>query len=156
MVSLVSAFGVSSPYWNENPLELARGESKIVELNVQNMVGSNDVSVQAELVQGNDFASLGDNSFTVEAGTSDTIIPLTIKLPEETKPGESKLVRVEFRTVNEGSQGVAVGTGMVVAFNVIAKDEVKESNSTGIIISLALIALLAVIIIFILKRKKKY
>ena len=45
LTSAVSAFGVSSPYWEGNPMNIARGDSKIVNLNLQNMVGDEEVNV---------------------------------------------------------------------------------------------------------------
>src|SRR3989339_835888 len=48
-LSVVSAFGVSTPYWDENPLRLAPGESMDVELVLQNMAGSDDVKVRARV-----------------------------------------------------------------------------------------------------------
>lgn len=153
MVSLVSAFGVSSPYWNDNPLQMARGEVKTVDLNVQNMVGDEDVRVIAEIKEGSDISSLGKTDFIVKAGTSNTIIPLRIEFPEDTTPGESKKVKIEFKTTSPG-EGISVGTGMLIAFDVVAKDEVAKDNRTSMILILSVIVLLIVLTIFLIRRKR--
>ena len=45
----VFAFGVSSPYWDENPLYLKPGETKEVTMILQNMVGEDDIKMTGEL-----------------------------------------------------------------------------------------------------------
>ena len=82
LVSIVSAFGVSSPYWSDRPLIMARGETTIVSLSLQNMVGNKDVNVKAELVEGSEISSLKGDIFTIEAGTSSNA-QLTIKMPKD-------------------------------------------------------------------------
>ncbi len=52
LIGLASAFGVGAPYWEDNPLVMERGTTKNVEINLQNMVGNDDVSVKAELKGG--------------------------------------------------------------------------------------------------------
>ena len=153
-VSLVSAFGVSSPYWDTNPLVMARGEVRTVNLNLQNMVGDEDVTVKAELVAGDDITSLGQDTFVVEAGTSNTMVPLKIKMPKDASPGESKTVQVEFKTVQDDTGGIAMGTGMTVFFDVVA-GEATVNNTTMIISIIIAIIVLALILWIILKNKKK-
>lgn len=154
LISLVSAFGVSSPYWDGNPLTMARGETTIVNLNLQNMVGEGDVKVKAILVEGSDVTSLPEDTFVVKSGTSDTMIPLKISVSKDAVPGETKSVKVEFKTVQDDSQGITMGTGMTVAFNVIAGQAVAET-STGMIIGLIIAAVVLALIIWLLLKKKK-
>jgi hypothetical protein len=150
MISTIAAFGVSSPYWDGNPLTMARGETKTVNLNLQNMVGEKDVNVKAELKQGSNITSLSEETFTVKAGTSNTMVPLKITMPKDAAPGEVKKVSIEFKTLSD-AEGIAMGTGMSVYFDVIANEEIKKDNT--LIIIGAIIVVLA-IIIFVLKRKK--
>ena len=44
----VSAFGITSPYWQERPLEVVPGETVDVYLELQNMLGEEDITVVAE------------------------------------------------------------------------------------------------------------
>jgi len=151
MISLVSAFGISSPYWDENPLMLVRGETKTINLNVQNMVDDDDVTVKAVLVDGSEFSSIKEGIYVVEAGTSDTMIPLKVTMPKDASPGEAKQVKVEFKTVSDAS-GIAMGTGMTIAFDVIAIQEIKGSNTT---IALVIAIIIAIILWLILKKRNK-
>ena len=157
LISSISAFGVSSPYWNNNPLTMARGETKTVDLTLQNMVGDEKVNVMAEIISGEEILSLNKDAFVVESGTSE-VIPVKITLSEEITPGTSTGVAIEFKTFNPDSEGgVALGTGMVISFNVVAGEEVDETNSTWKIIGivLGLIVLIMIIRTLLPKKKKK-
>lgn len=155
LISLVSAFGVSSPYWDGNPLTMARGETKTINLNLQNMVGSGDVTVKAVLVEGADITSLPKDTYVVKEGTSDTMVPLEISIPKDANPGEITPIKVEFKTVQDSSKGITMGTGMTVAFNVIAGEAVAETNTSMIVGLILAIIILALIIWMILKKRKK-
>jgi len=156
-VSLVTAFGVSSPHWKNNPLKMYPGESKTINFNLQNMVGNEDVTVKADLKKGIDIAKLEEDTYTVEAGTSDTQVPLNIKFPEN--PGEKNEIEVEFKTLTSGGGGgVTMGTGMTISFDVltIAKTEETE-QATGTFnwaIILGIAALLIVIFIILIIKKR--
>jgi len=156
MISLVSAAGVSSPYWKNNPLVMAKGETKTINLNLQNMVGNNDIVFNAELVKGSDITSLSKTSYAVQAGTSDTYLPLKVTLPKDIKDGETKTIRVEFTTSSDKETGgVGLTTGFVVEFNVIAEGN-AESNVNWILIILTLLALaVLIIILWMIFRKRK-
>jgi len=154
LVSLISAFGVSSPYWNENPLKMARGESTTVNLNLQNMVGEGDVSVKVILIEGEDITYLPQEIYTVKGGTSDTMIPLKIKIPKDAQPGETKKVKIEFKTIQGDTKGIVMGTGMTIAFDVIATSEVASNSTKTIILAIAVI-ILALILWYLVKKKKK-
>ena len=154
--SLVSAFGVSTPYWDDNPLTAYRGSIKIVEINLQNMVGTDDVTVQAEITKGSEIASLDNTRFVVKAGTSDTIAPLKITIPEEYVAGDKKPVEIEFKTVASESSGmVSMGTGMVVGFDVLVTDEPQKETSMKVIITWIAVGVIVVLTALTLLRKKK-
>lgn len=153
VASVVSAFGVGSPYWSSNPLTMARGDTVVVNLNLQNMVGDEDVDVKAELIEGSGIASLEDEGIiAVKAGTSNTMVPLVIKMPKRVESGEVMPVHVEFKTVTNNPSGISMGTGMTISFNVIAGDEVKSNTTRNI--AIAVVVVLA-IIIWVIKKKKK-
>lgn len=154
LVSIVAAFGVSSPYWEGNPMNIARGDSRTVNLNLQNMIGDEDVTVKAELVEGEDVTSLSQEIFTVKAKTSSTMVPLTISMPKDVSPGEVKTVKVEFKTVSSDTGGIAMGTGMTILFDVVATEEVSDNN-TMMIVTISIIIVLAIILWLLAKKKKK-
>jgi len=159
LISSVYGFGVSSSYWVGNPLSLAAGETKIVDLNLQNVVGIEDVNVKVEIKEGLEIASLEKDVYVVKAGTSDTMVPIKIKIPRE-EAEEKYDLSVEVKTITSGEGGtVALGTGMVVSFEVLIFGEVEETNIRpiliGVISGLVILIILIVLILKKIKKKKK-
>ena len=152
--SSVFAFGVSSPYWEGNPLIIEKGETKIINLNIQNME-NRDIFVSATLTEGSDIASISNEVIEVKANTSDTILPLEITLPLETSPGESKKITVEFKTL-DSKGGIAMSSGVSTSFNVFSEESVLERANTNIIIGIIIgIFLLSLILWLIIRRRRK-
>ena len=150
MISLISAFGISSPYWQGNPLTMEKGEAKTIDLNLQNMVGEEDITVKAEITQGADIAFLEQDTFFIKAGTSDTIIPLKITIPSNIKE-DNKTIKIDFKKISNDKGGVVIGTGMSVYLDITTKEDSKKSNYLLIILGAALI----IILIIIIRKKKK-
>ena len=154
-VSIVSAFGVSSPYWEGNPLNMAKGEVTTVNLNLQNMVGEKDVMFEAELLEVSDITSLRETSFTIKAQTADTFVPLKITMPDDANTGEVKTIKVEFKTISTGVEGISLGTGMTILFDVVATEEISKDKTTTIIVVVIAIIVLIIILTMLLKKKKR-
>jgi len=156
LIGFVSAFGVSSPYWDGNPLFIERGTTKIVEINLQNMVGNEDVKVKADLVEGLDIASLSNNVYDVRAQTSNVIVPLKISIPAKANVGDVKRVKVDFRTIGPNNEGmISMGTGMSVAFDVNITEKQKGASDYIIPIAIVLVITLLIVIFVIVSRKKR-
>ncbi len=156
LTSMVYAFGVSSPYWETNPLTMAAGETKIIDLNLQNMVGEEDVNVKVSLKEGSEIASLSEEIYTVEAQTSDTLVPLRIRIPRE-KANDSYKIVAEVRTVTPkgGSGALVLGTGMTVSFDVLVSGEIERNYWPVIIITACILAILILIMVFLRKKGEK-
>jgi hypothetical protein len=169
-ISCVFAFGVSSPYWKDNPLMLYPGGSSVVEINYQNMNSAEDINVNAEITKGREIASLGKSDYLVKKGTKDTAVLIEIKIPDNAVIGSIYTVTLTSKTVTPGATGgVSFGLGMDTTFDVkiiqeptaepLAEEEKAELPETkfsfGTLI-LAILGILAiVIIIFMLYKKKK-
>ena len=85
-----SAFGASTPYWDENPLRLAPGESTIIELTLQNMMGTEDISLSAEITSdGEGIATLvnPDMIYSVPLGTENIKVPIEVTVPTDVNQG---------------------------------------------------------------------
>lgn len=157
LASFVSAAGIVSPYWKDYPLEMHFGETKVANFKLQNMVGNEDVTVKVELKQGTDIASLEKDTYAAKAGTSDTLIPVTITIPKEYDKSLQQ-IELEVKTVNKNEGGmITLGTGWTTSFNVIISEKpVSKEALIGIIITMliALIILVLVILILVIKRRK--
>lgn len=156
LVGAISAAGISSPYWKEHPLYMDYGETKVVNFNLQNMVGSEDIMVEVMLKQGSNIATLEKTTYTAKAQTHDTMIPLTITIPEDYNGGV-QLIELEVKTINQDDSGMVVlGTGWISSFNVIVEEKPVSSTSlVGVIIALIAVIIVAVIIILVLVKKRK-
>lgn len=165
------AVGVSQPYWVGNPLKISPGETEVVELTLQNMVGDQDVTLRAILVDGAGIASLPSQAdYVVGIGTSDTKVPVTITIPETASIGDTNIVKLSFRTVTPGeADGVSLGLGYEIEFDVLVVEATPEAPSAeipaptsvgglslGWIIGIvALVIIVVLIIIFVMKGKKE-
>lgn len=156
LISSISAAGIVSPYWKDNPLYMNYGETKIVNFKLQNMVGNEDITVKAKITQGNDIASLLTETYTAKAGTSNTLIPITITIPKDYDKS-AQVVELEVTTVTPAQGGmVSLGSGWTTSFNVILSEKPVSKNSLlGLIIILAIAIILALIIILVLLKRKK-
>jgi ATP-dependent Zn protease len=165
LTSFVSAFGVSSPYWKGNPLKMAKGETRIVNLNLQNNVGDEDVTVKAEIEEGHEIVSLSKDIYTVKARTYDMMVPVEIKIPEDAK--EEYRVILNFKTVSAGEEGkVSFGTAMQVGFMVIPTEkpaiaetetpaEKPSYSSWGVFLGIIILIIIIILVILMLRRSKK-
>lgn len=119
-ISLVSAFGASTPYWDENPLKLAPGESTIIELTLQNMVGAEDIVLTAKIDNdGDGIATLVDvdTIYSVPFGTEDVKVPIRVEVPETIERGGIRTVIVSFMQVSSTEGGmVGLSSGFTTKF----------------------------------------
>lgn len=159
----VNAFGVSSPYWDENPLLMRAGETRDVVMSLQNMVGGEDVTVNAELDSGKEIAVLTDTDtiYKVPIGNSNTPIKLKITIPEDAKPGQEWQVGLSFKTNAPNTGGVGISSGISKGFKVKVIENPKTGGATTNPISLSLSGqtlgfLILVVILIILMLALKY
>jgi len=122
-LSVVSAFGVSTPYWDENPLRLAPGESMDVELVLQNMAGSaGDTTLRAEMADdAGGIASLVDSDldYFVPFGSDDVKVRARVAVPMNVVDGGTREVVLSFTQVGqEGAGMVSVSGGFTTKFPV--------------------------------------
>lgn len=163
----VYAFGVSSPYWDENPLIMNPGETKEVTMILQNMVGDKDITMMANLNSGHDIATLMDQStsYNVPLGVSNVPVKLSITIPQDARSGQEWQVGISFKTVAENTGGVSIGGAVDKGFKVIVAEPPKVSAEvsktkqspvtlTGFIILVAILIVLILIIKYFYKSKE--
>ena len=161
LTSLVAAFGVSTSYWEGNPLKMFPGQEKTVSMNLQNKAGATeDVTVEITLLGGSEIVSLSKTRYIVDAG-GDTDVPLSVTIPEEDALGKEYTISLEVKTVTEGGGGVNLGTGVTSEFQVLVVDRSEadvdgapEKKGVPIIVYL-LLAIVVVLILFLIKKSKE-
>src|SRR3989344_6814706 len=136
------AFGVTSPYWDTNPLELHPGESKDVQLLLQNMVGDKDLSFSASISEGTEIALLIDEKLTynIPFGTKDVPVMLRISVPEDLQTGETVNVKVSFKQLTvENSEGQMIqmtgGVGAIIPVKITPWVTPKKSSSSTVLVA---------------------
>ena len=137
IISLISiqsvfAFGISSPYHKDNPLEMYPGQTKDVMFNLQNCPSlgdyceKEDVNVVVSFEEGNEIAEIISGlEYNVPYGTADTNIILKVSIPEDGNVGDSYNVKFSIGAAPSGEEGGNVQLG--VRYNVDFPVNVAES-----------------------------
>ena len=104
IIPFVSSFGVTAPYWDDNPLIMYPGQTKDFSLILQNMVSTEDITLKAELVEGDEIATLTDTNliYTVPAGRKDIDVNLRVEIPEDITLDKEYKIGVSFKSSNRG------------------------------------------------------
>ena len=171
--SYAAAFAVSSTYWSENPLTISPGETKDFQFTLQNLAGSEEVTIKALITKGSELAEVIDptNIYSVPAGEK-TVVNLRATIPESASVGAVYPFEAVFTTVAKAEQGTfGIGSSIRQSFNVevvertvlkeaapkeALPEEKPETNIlTWVTVIIVLLILLAVIIIILKKKKKK-
>ncbi|MCR4284955.1 MAG: hypothetical protein NUV97_02825 [archaeon] len=130
-ISLVNAAGVAKPYWDEHPLKMFPGETKIINLTLQNMIGEKNLSFIAEVVSdGGGIVKLVQNNLTyfVPLGRYDIGVPIEISVPKEIVYGDTRQIEVSFTQVAGPGGGMVDIVGkLTVKFPI---EIVNEENSS--------------------------
>ena len=128
----VLGFGATQP----NTVVIAPGESQIVEFSVQNGGGAvDDVNAVLEIQEGQDIIELiEDNKYFIEAG-GETTAKIKINIPKNANEDDKWNVRISFKATpvkgTEELSMVDLGYGVLIKFDVVAKELVKTEIPTG-------------------------
>ncbi|MEM1536163.1 MAG: hypothetical protein QXQ82_03210 [Candidatus Pacearchaeota archaeon] len=160
----VKAFGVTSPYWKERPLEMAPGEIATVTLLLQNMVGTEHIRVRAEIINGTEIAEIIDPSkeYFVPLGAKNVTVNLRIIIPSSAPEGKEYTIGIAFTTIKPSTGGgVVLGTSIEKYFPVVVRTptpptppSVQEKKFPIWLIIVIILAVL-IFVIWLLTRKKK-
>ena len=159
-ISFVSAVGIGNPYFKGNPFLISPGQTGTASLIMQNAVGGEDIRLKVKVIQGNEIASIKENEYLIPAGSLDTTLPITIKIPSNATLNTTHEVKVSFKTITSSEEGgVAMGIGIITNFNVLIKggveEQPKEKLETRTLIIIGIIILIIIMIIVLKKEKLK-
>ncbi len=166
LIPKIQAFGVTSPYWKDAPLIINEGETKDIELELQNMVGKEEIILKAEIKNGKEIAELTDSSpiYIVPLGKKDIKVKIKISIPKETKEEKYEL-SVLFKQIKKDEEGTiqfspSITKSLPIIINkekVIEKTEKKDSLFLIFPILIMILTLIITVILLItraVKRKK--
>lgn len=161
----MDGIGVSSPYWNENPLKMYPGESATVNMNLQITPDTKDSYFKAEILDdGKGIATLTepDLIYRVKSGGK-TSVPIKISIPESIQFGETRIIQIRFAQVSlEDTGGMLILQTEVEGkfpVQIVAEEEsslyntVEEKDSSSIWYWIIGILLLIGILYLIFRRK---
>ncbi|MDD5177989.1 MAG: hypothetical protein PHT54_01760 [Candidatus Nanoarchaeia archaeon] len=164
----VYAFGVNAPYWESNPLTMYPGQTKDIQLTLQNMVGDKNLELEASITSGNEIAKLIDqnNVYPVPFGRKDVPVNIKITIPDNAELNKKYEVEISFKeTAAEGGQMVqmsgSVGTKIPIIITSAEEassdltGEATEKTETGAGIFLVVIVLVVVVILVLYLKKGK-
>ena len=166
---LASAFGVTTPYWDDNPLIMQPGQTKDFVLTLQNMVeGSEDIVLKAEMVSGSEIATLVDEEleYLVPFGRKDIEVNLRVIIPEDAQLNKEYTIGVSFKQILE-DEGKMVQMAGEVGKNipVIVKsesevlpepEETLEEEEKGFPTAMVVLLLVIIVILgYVILKKKK-
>ena len=157
--SLVFALGVSSPYWNTNPLKMYPGETRNVDFPLVN--GVNDPATEATVIltAGEEFMEItSGESYSIGSGENEEKIKLKIKVPSNAEVGSTYDLGFIVRYSPEGE---GANVKLDVEYNIDFPLQVvnqgeeefipapvnEEINFTLLIVALVIIMILAILII---------
>jgi len=161
-LSLITAAGVARPYWDDNPLKLAPGESKIVELTLQNTDPEN-MTLKATITS--DIATLDDKNdeYFVPSGEIDKLVNIKVEVPEDAEIGIIYKVIASFQQISSGEGGmIRMAGAFTINFpvEIVGEEESEqygqpeEGLSIFWIISIILVLAVMVLALSIRRRRK--
>jgi hypothetical protein len=171
-MNYVSAFGVSSPYWKNNPLELSPGETKEVAFTLASSPTEETTTAVVSLIGDAGIAEIiSGTNYSVAPGSTNTKVILKISLPETATIGYTYNVKFSVKPAPSEGQGtvqLAIKYDIDFPVKVVEKSQVsqaatnesqltpeKESASTTWIIGIILVLAAVIIGYFLLKKKKR-
>ena len=159
LVSNISAFAVSSQYWEENPLIVLPGETKDFKIVLQNMAGEEDVIAELEILGDSSIIEILDESniYSVPVGQR-VDVNLRASVPEEQEKGSEFEIILSVRTISqEDAQTLGFGSGIERKIPVLTEEQNKKETSKIIyyIIGSVVLALIIAVIIFFIYRKRQ-
>ena len=152
----VSAFAVSSAYWKGNPITIYPGETQNIQIILQNMAGTEDISAKGVILEGFEIAEITDaeDVYLVPLGGK-TTVNIRVSIPEDAEVEDEYSLRVSFTTMATESAGpIGFSSGVERTFPVIVVQEPRPETPLWIIY-LAVGILVALMIVVFVSRKKR-
>ncbi len=180
-IPLIYASGVTTYYYDGssegdpgNPLYVSPGEEIDIQLELQNMVGNENVVMLGEIIEGSDIARIIDPStkYRVPLGKKDVKVNIRVSMQEDAVIGSKRYIAVSFKEIVEGEgKMMDLATGVITKIPVVVRGKteeiiqeqpqqqrlfVKPEEVSPVVVLLALtLSLVAVVLYFMLRRIKK-
>jgi len=168
----VLAFGISSPYWDDNPLEMYSGQTKEILFNLQNCPSreadcqdDKDINIVVTFEEGEEIAEImSGTNYNVLYGSADTDIILRVTIPESSSIGERYDIAFSISSpVEDESGNVQLGIKYNIGFpvNVVAEavekpviEETASNRKSNVLVWALVVVIILIVFYFVLRRKK--
>jgi|SRR3989344_884897 len=160
--------GVTSFYYENNPLFVNPGETKEIMFTLQNHGGDADATVNVNIADGEEIAEFTDKNleYSVELESDGIPVPLRITIPENAQPDQEWNVGASFiiSYTPRGGGAVQFSSTYFKDFKVIVKESAPTAQATRdtsllnspLMSFIFLIVILAVLMLImkLIKRRK--
>jgi len=162
LVSTVSAFAVSSMYWEENPMNVYPGQTTEGILVLQNLGGNSDLIVEGIITEGEEFVSFvgGEDTFVVPKGEK-LSVSYVVNIPEGANIGDINNIVFSFKIVLSGESGEFLGFSggveRVIPLSVVAEPQPLKTGLfwwAWLLIAIVVVALFVRILMISKSRKR--
>ena len=163
LISFASALSVSLPYMENKQLNLTLGETKDLQIILQNGGATDPINVKVTINQGSEVIKLADASDIYLVTPGDKVpVNFVVTAPEGVDFGKEYSVTIEFSEASSNKETLSFGTGIEQNFKVllaktpaeIAKDEKAKKLKNNLILIGAILLVLIVLILIIIQVKK--
>ncbi|MBU2617031.1 MAG: hypothetical protein KKB79_03595 [Nanoarchaeota archaeon] len=156
-LNFLSAFDVISQYNKENPLELAPGEVKEIQLILKNTGEDKNITLTATVL-GTGASILGDAIYPISPGT-EIPISLEVSAPENASVGKEYEIDISFNEVKTKEGGILSITSLVTTklpVKIVDKTRAEDTpiGLTSLLI-LGVIGIAIIIKIFLTGKEDK-
>ena len=160
LLPTILAFAVSSQYYENNPLYMQPGETTETFFTLQNIAGTKNVTLRAEITYGKEILKLVDNNETYKVPLGEKVkVNFKISTPADAKIGDKFPITLTFTTITSSQEPIAIGSSIGKGFEVIIgqpSDFVpKEKTKISTIIYILIGIIILIVIIFLLQKRKK-
>ncbi|MEK6854910.1 MAG: hypothetical protein AABX73_01680 [Nanoarchaeota archaeon] len=169
LIPNIQALGISSPYWEGNPLEMQPGQTKEISFALTNSIKEEtDARAIISLTEGSEIAEIvGNKEYLIPVGSSNQKVNLKITIPKESQIGATYNVKLSLSSVPENkTANIQIGLNYDVSFpvKIVAESPQKTEDITQtgekprnviLIISIILLLLAVIILIVYLISKRK-
>jgi hypothetical protein len=163
VIAFTSAMSVSLPYMENKQLNLTLGETKDLQIVLQNGGAAEAINVKVTIKQGSEIIRLTDASdiYQITPGAQ-VPVNFVVTAPAGIDFGATYPIVLEFSEASANTETLSFGTGIQQSFTVlmaktpaeIAKDEKAKQLKHNLILVGAILLVLIVLILIIIQVKK--
>ena len=162
LLPTILAFAVSSQYYENNPLYMQPWETTETFFTLQNIAGTKNVTLRAEITYGKEILKLVDNNETYKVPLGEKVkVNFKISTPADAKIGDKFPITLTFTTITSSQEPIAIGSSIGKGFEVIIgqpsdfREVPKEKTKISTIIYILIGIIILIVIIFLLQKRKK-